>query len=223
MSNDDFGTTMKRPTLSDALKRVDADEKANRPINPPRYIPPVNLPASKEKEEHLEGLEAVAKAVAGRMNERLGVPKDLLGRNRVIGLKNADGSIGVNPKDRIGASKVDFSLIPTSAKVALALALMDGANKYGQYNWRVEAIQTRTYLSAAERHLEDYKESEETARDSLIKHLGHTMACCAILIDAAVHGKLIDDRPIVLGKSGADLIEEVNQWIKENKPEGWGR
>lgn len=146
-------------------------------------------------------------------------PKDLLGRDRIIGLKSHQE--GVNPKDRIGASKVDFTLIPTSAKVALALALMDGATKYGAYNWRVEPIQIRTYLGAAERHLEDFKESETYARDSLVQHLGHTMACCAILIDAISQGTVVDDRPI--NGIGADIIEEANNFIKEKKPEGWGR
>lgn len=147
--------------------------------------------------------------------------KDLLGRDRVIGLKNANSGVGVNPKDRIGASKVDFTLIPTSAKVALTLALMDGATKYGPYNWRVEPVQFRTYLGAAERHLEAVKEGEEHARDSLIQHLGHVMACCAILIDAAAQGKIVDDRPI--NGQGADIIETINNWIKNQKPEGWGR
>lgn len=147
--------------------------------------------------------------------------RDILGRNRVIGLKNANSDIGVNPKDRIGAAKVDFTLIPTSAKIALALALMDGATKYGPYNWRVEPVQFRTYLGAAERHLEDVKEGEEIARDSLVEHLGHVMACCAILIDAHYQGKLVDDRPI--NGQGADLIEMANEFIKTQKPEGWGR
>lgn len=146
--------------------------------------------------------------------------KDALGRDRVNGLKS-DAGVGVNPKDRVGATKVDLTLIPTSAKVALALALMDGATKYGPYNWRVEPVQLRTYIGAAERHLEDFKEGEEVARDSLIDHLGHVMACCAIMIDAMSQGTFVDDRPI--NGKGADIIEHYNEWIKTNKPEGWGR
>jgi hypothetical protein len=140
---------------------------------------------------------------------------------KVVGLKNASSEVGINPKDRIGASKVDFTLIPTSAKVAMALALMDGGTKYGPYNWRVEPIQCRTYLGAAERHLEAVKEGEQYARDSLIEHLGHVMACCGIVIDAMSQGTLVDDRPI--NGKGADIIEQANEWIKTNKPAGWGR
>lgn len=123
--------------------------------------------------------------------------KDLLGRNRVIGLKNAAGSeSGVNPKDRIGSFKVDMTLIPVSAKIEVALALQDGVYKYGEYNWRVEPVLLRTYISAAYRHLDDFLESEQDAKDSLVHHLGHVMACCAIMIDAIKQGTATDDRPI---------------------------
>lgn len=163
-----------------------------------------------------------------RLTERPKLPvrepmeQDMLGRKKVIGLRNADSDVGVNPKDRIGAAKIDFSLIPTAGKIAEAKALMDGGSKYGPYNWRVEPVRARTYISAIERHLEDYKEGHEIASDSLIEHLGHIKACCSILIDAAVQGTLIDDRPINRIQERS-LIDEANQWIKQNKPEGWGR
>lgn len=145
--------------------------------------------------------------------------KDMLGRHKVIGLKTIGE--GVNPKDKIGAAKVDMTLLSTHAKIAWALAQMDGGDKYGVYNYRVEPIQIRTYLSAAYRHLDAYLESEELAPDSLTHHLGHVMACCGILIDAAAVGKLIDDRP-VLGQ-GSSAISRANDFIKNQKPKGWGR
>lgn len=147
--------------------------------------------------------------------------KDLLGRHRVIGLRNAESKEGVNPKDKIGAAKVDFTLIPTSAKVQIALALMDGATKYGPYNWRVEPVQLRTYIAAAERHLESFKEGEQLADDSLIDHLGHVMACCAILIDAMDQGTFVDDRPI--NGHGHLIIRSENEKIKNTRKPGWGR
>jgi len=151
--------------------------------------------------------------------------KDLIGRNRVIGLKNANGEVGVNPKDKIGAAKVDLTLIPPAAEIHMALALMDGATKYGPYNWRVEPIQARTYIAAIKRHCMDYLDGEDCADDSGIKHLGHIMACAAILVDAQHQGTLIDDRPIVNSNSaGAPMLLEVaHKWIKETKSSGWGR
>ena len=148
-------------------------------------------------------------------------PKDLLGRQRVDGLRNAGQAKGVNPKDKIGASKVDMTLLPTSAKIEQALAHMDGATKYGPYNWRVEPVELMTYLGAAERHLDCFKEGEERAQDSMVHHLGHVMACCAIMIDAIQQGSYVDNRP-VNGK-GAEQIAKANDFIKNDKPEGWGR
>lgn len=144
---------------------------------------------------------------------------------KVIGLRNASGQVGVNPKDKIGASKVDMTLIPGCAKVQMALALMDGASKYGAYNWRVEPIQARTYIAAMMRHLEAFLDGEFAAKDSGIAHLGHVMACCAIVLDAEYSQTLVDDRPIVTnsGYDSARTIETANDWIKRNKPEGWGR
>lgn len=142
-------------------------------------------------------------------------------RKRVIGLNNASSTIGVNPKDRIGAAKVDFTLIPTSALIQLALAQMDGATKYGPYNWRVEPVQLRTYLAAAIRHIESFKEGETYAPDSLVHHLGHVMACCAIIIDAVDQGKYVDDRPV--NGHGAQLIADENATIAKDRPKGFGR
>lgn len=142
---------------------------------------------------------------------------------RVVGLKNGKSEMGVNPKDKIGAAKVDLTLIPAKALAHMAFALMDGATKYGPYNWRVEPVQLRTYIGAAQRHLLDFLESEEVAADSLALHLGHTMACCAIMIDAMAHGSATDDRPIPSDHNVSELFDGLNSLIKAQKPAGWGR
>lgn len=147
--------------------------------------------------------------------------KDLLGRDRVIGLKNANQATGVNPKDRIGATKVDFTLCPSTAYTAWALAQMDGANKYGAYNWRIEPIQLRTYIGAIQRHALDFLEDEHVALDSLIEHMGHIMSSAAIIIDAMRAGTFVDDRPVK--GVGSSVIAEANKFIEETKPKGWSR
>jgi hypothetical protein len=73
---------------------------------------------------------------------------------------------------------------------------MDGARKYGPYNWREEGVGASTYLSAAMRHLRAYLDGEQNAMDSGVHHLGHAMACLAILLDAEAVGNLVDDRPL---------------------------
>lgn len=159
----------------------------------------------------------------GKMHHLLrdGLSKnDLLGRERVVGLKSRDSNLGVNPKDKIGSAKVSYSLCPSSARIAWALAQMDGATKYGPYNWRVEPVQLRTYIDAATRHLDDFLEGEAFATDSGVHHLGHVMACCAIMIDAMQHGTFTDDRPI--NGEGSKGLDSAAEFIK-TKPEGWGK
>jgi hypothetical protein len=105
---------------------------------------------------------------------------------------------GINPKDLIGSTKVDLDLLPGPAEVACALAMTDGAIKYGPYNWREpgKPVQARTYTSAARRHLKKWLDGEDIDPDSGVSHLGHAMACCAILIDAQSCGQLDDNRPV---------------------------
>jgi hypothetical protein len=52
------------------------------------------------------------------------------------------------------------------------------------------------YLDAMERHLLALRDGEDVAEDSKVPHLGHIIACGAILADALEGGFLIDDRPL---------------------------
>jgi len=101
-----------------------------------------------------------------------------------------------NPKAALGAAKPGLSVVPCTALYAMAAAHMDGAYKYGAHNWRKDGVSARTYYDAAMRHLTAWWEGEDIAPDSGVDHLGHVMACMAILIDAKVNGKLNDDRPL---------------------------
>jgi hypothetical protein len=103
-----------------------------------------------------------------------------------------------NPKDVLAASeqRVLLHLIPSPALAHTAQALMDGARKYGPYNWREEGVSAVTYISATMRHLRDWLDGEELAEDSKVHHLGHAMACLAIILDGIEVGNLVDDRPL---------------------------
>jgi len=103
-----------------------------------------------------------------------------------------------NPKDILssGEDRVLLHLIPSPALIETARAMMDGARKYGPYNWREEGVGACTYISAAMRHLRSYLDGERDAADSKVHHLGHAMACLAILLDAEAVGNLVDDRPL---------------------------
>jgi hypothetical protein len=100
-----------------------------------------------------------------------------------------------NPKDALGSAKPDLSLVPPASLIHEALAMENGAKKYGPYNWRAKKIRARVYVAAALRHLLQYLDGEDTAVDSGVHHLAHAKACCGILLDAIETGNLDDDRP----------------------------
>ena len=100
-----------------------------------------------------------------------------------------------NPKTAIGAMKVPLHLVPPSATHYTALAFKDGAAKYGPYNWRQDGVSASVYYAAAMRHLSAWWDGEDVSSDALVHHLGHVMACCAIILDADSVRMLNDDRP----------------------------
>lgn len=102
----------------------------------------------------------------------------------------------VNPKDRLGVAKVSLSNIPSAGLIHEALAMRDGATKYGAHNWREYPVQAKIYVDAALRHIFAWVDGEEVAEDSGVHHLGHARACLGILLDAMENGKLGDDRPL---------------------------
>lgn len=105
-----------------------------------------------------------------------------------------------NPKDLLGAVKVSLTKLPAVAVMHGAHAMMDGVVKYGPYNWRDKKVLTGIYIDAARRHIDSWFEGQEIASDSEVHHLGHAIACLAIILDAQETGNLEDDRPVVNGQ-----------------------
>lgn len=114
-----------------------------------------------------------------------------------------------NPKTTIGMKKPGISSVPPSALIHLGRAMADGRRKYGAMNWRDKCVTASVYYDAAMRHLMAWFDGEQFARDSGVHHLGHAMACLAIVLDAEAAGNFNDDRP----KPGAfaDLIDQFTQ------------
>jgi hypothetical protein len=100
-----------------------------------------------------------------------------------------------NPKDILAVNRTPLHLLPGPAKIHQALAHLDGAKKYGPYNWRAEGVTASLYKSGVERHIDDWFDGEDLASDSLVHHLGHAMAGLAIILDSIAQGNFIDDRP----------------------------
>ena len=122
----------------------------------------------------------------------------------------------VNPKDRVGATKAPLTLLPSVAVLHGAHAMSNGAAKYGAYNWRGHPVIASIYLDACLRHVHAWHDGEERADDSGVHHLGHALACLAILLDAQATGNLVDDRPKG-GGAFAKALVDVNAAIKASK------
>lgn len=118
-----------------------------------------------------------------------------------------------NPKQRYGDKKPPTAYFPLSALIYGLQAFYDGKLKYGPYNWREIPVEAMTYVEAAMRHLQLYKVGENFTRDTRVHNLGAVIACAAILLDAELHGTLIDNRP--LSQAEADLLHEAEKWVQE--------
>ena len=100
----------------------------------------------------------------------------------------------LNPKDVIATNKIPIHLWPTTATAMGAIGLLDGRFKYGNANWREAGVRASVYVSACQRHLAAWFEGEDQDFESGLPHLGHALACLAILVDAQAANKLTDDR-----------------------------
>jgi len=128
-------------------------------------------------------------------------------------------ALGQNPKDLLGVRKADLTKVPAIATAWESFAMMDGAGKYGAYNWRDNEVIASIYIAALLRHALAWFEGERCAEDSGCHHLGHARACLGILLDAEATGNLIDDRPVNESSLGAlaKVFEEIASKIPAMK------
>jgi hypothetical protein len=120
-----------------------------------------------------------------------------------------------NPKEAIGDTKLNLSLVPDTAHMYLASAFTEGALKYGSYNWRAAGVRASTYVAACRRHLAKWWNGEEFDPKTKVHHLANAMACLAIILDAKLVSKLNDDRPPVADIHG--LIESLEGTVAHLK------
>lgn len=99
-----------------------------------------------------------------------------------------------NPKTAFGMAKPSFNGIPPVALQHMGAAMQTGVDKYGLYNWREKPVTMSVYYNAALRHMFDFWDGQDVAPDSLVHHLGHVMANCAIMLDAIAQNTVNDDR-----------------------------
>jgi hypothetical protein len=100
-----------------------------------------------------------------------------------------------NPKDGIGAKKVPMTVVPFGVLSELAVAMLEGATKYGRHNYRVSGARSSIYIDAAMRHLMRWWEGEDIDPDSGVSHIVKAIASLTVLRDAQLNDKAVDDRP----------------------------
>ena len=100
-----------------------------------------------------------------------------------------------NPKDSLAINKAPLSTLPTGPMYEVALAMLEGARKYGRHNYRIMGVKASVYYDGAMGHLTAWWEGEDIDPDSGIHHLGKAMACLAVVRDGQMMENWIDDRP----------------------------
>lgn len=136
---------------------------------------------------------------------------------------NDDGSKPSNPKEAFGDKKMPMDLLPDTATVQFNLAFLEGALKYGQYNWRVAGVKSSTYVRAARRHLSKWWNGQNVDPLTHVHELASVGACVAIMLDAIAVDMLTDDRPprADMEKALADaavISAHLKQLFKDHSP-----
>lgn len=99
-----------------------------------------------------------------------------------------------NPKQVVGAGKLPLDLVPDAVQLYASIAFLEGALKYGRFNWRISGVRASTYIAALKRHLLRFANGEWADPDTGVPHLASILACVGIMLDAHLAGKLLDDR-----------------------------
>ena len=116
-----------------------------------------------------------------------------------------------NPKDIAGSSKVPMNSMLSGAVMGeVALALFEGALKYGRHNYRQDGVRASVYYDAVGRHLSAWWEGEDVDEESGLSHITKAIAGLHILRDCSIRGMCNDDRP----PKTADFMKELNNKTK---------
>lgn len=116
-----------------------------------------------------------------------------------------------NPKDAIGTAKPGYWNVPIPVLYEIGAALLEGALKYGAFNWRVAGVRTSVYITAAKRHLDSFVEGEDIDPDSGLSHITKAIASLVVLRDAQINGmEATDDRP---PRANANYMDDMQSTV----------
>lgn len=131
------------------------------------------------------------------------IPCDINGRSIV-----KQQTKPTNPKDAVGINKVSYSMLPAPVLYEAALALTEGAFKYGKHNYRGVGVRGSVYYDASLRHLTAWWEGEDIDPESGLSHVTKAIAGLMVLRDCMIRGNFNDDRP---PKSPKDWMVPMNE------------
>jgi len=100
-----------------------------------------------------------------------------------------------NPKDVIGTQKAGISCVPVEVTFEVGLAMLEGAAKYGRYNYRAVGVRASVYYDAAMRHIAKWWAGQDIDPESGLPHLVKALSTLYVLRDAERHRMMDDDRP----------------------------
>lgn len=128
-----------------------------------------------------------------------------------------------NPKDLLGAGKLPMDLVPDTINAEVALSFLEGALKYGRFNWRVAGVRSSIYAAAMRRHQAKWWNGQDEDPKTRVKHLASIIACAGILLDAELCNKLNDDRPPAVNMDSLidgmdEKVAHLKQLFSEHSP-----
>ena len=119
-----------------------------------------------------------------------------------------------NPKDAVGTRKLSLAVLPIRVLWRVALAMLEGALKYGRHNYRAAGTRASVYFDAVVgRHLFSWWEGEDIDADSGLSHIDKAIAGLMVLRDSMLEGNWVDDRPPRVVNNMAELNAEAAKLI----------
>lgn len=124
-----------------------------------------------------------------------------------------------NPKDAVGTRKAPVSTVSMPFVAEMGVAMLEGARKYGRHNYRVAGVRASVYVDAAMRHIMQWYEGEDIDQESGMSHLVKAAACMAVVRDAQMRGKLVDDRPPSTQAGWMDALNKAAAAVVDKYPD----
>lgn len=186
------------PSLSLALttfRRLYVPAQTPNPTPEPVTLSGVDEQAPYPTPEQLEILGVPAYTSESMMPDTIATTHELPPDAKPIEQRQGAEPKDTNPKDALAITRAPLMLIPGPALAEEALAMYDGAVKYGPFNWRDKGVKASVYMGAMLRHLFRWYNGLDRDPVSRAHELGHVRAGAGILLDAIHAGKFIDDRP----------------------------